>query len=170
VLAAKLDDLSRYYDIETTRNQMRRRLSDVLLRPENQDKRLMLIAHSMGSIIAYDVLRAIGKEAPSIRVDHLVTIGSPLGLPHVKNKIYEENHLVRTPSVVKNWTNFADRRDPVALDAHLSDDYEENDGGARVRDDLVINGYTGKSDEPNHHKSYGYLRTPEMSSAIRSFL
>jgi hypothetical protein len=54
----------------------------------------------MGSIIAYDVLRIIRRETPPVPVDHFVTIGSPLGLPHVKTKIYEENDLVRTPSVV----------------------------------------------------------------------
>ena len=60
----------------------------------------MLIGHSMGSIIAYDVLRIVGRQTPLVPVDHFITIGSPLGLPHVKTKIYEENDLVRTPSVV----------------------------------------------------------------------
>lgn len=173
VLAAKLQDLSKYYKNAGKRNAMRNRLRDKLL--NSSGERIMLIAHSMGSIIAYDVLREMGRQDRDFRVDHFVTIGSPLGLPHVKDKIWKENHLVRTPSVVRKWTNFADRRDPVALDVHLSDDYKENDADVKVRDDLVINSYTGKSKpgkqgKPNHHKSYGYLRTPEMSNAIRSFL
>ena len=168
VLAAKLENLSSYYENAKTRDQMRGKLKEKL--QEHKDKRLMLIAHSMGSIIAYDVLRAMGREDRHFQVDHLVTIGSPLGLPHVKNKIYSENHLVRTPSVVKKWTNFADRRDPVALDVHLSDDYAANDYGVKVRDDLVINTYANRQGKENHHKSYGYLRAPEMSSAIRAFL
>ncbi len=173
VLAAKLQDLSKYYKNATKGKEMCDRVRAKLL--DNSGQRIMLIAHSMGSIIAYDVLREIGRTQPQVRVDHFVTIGSPLGLPHVKDKIWRENHLVRTPSVVSKWTNFVDRRDPVALDVHLSDDYEENVAGVRVRDDLVINGYTGKKKDgkdgkPNHHKSYGYLRAPEMSNAIRAFL
>ena len=173
VLAAKLKDLSKYYKNATKRKAMRDRLRGQLL--GNSTGRIMLIAHSMGSIIAYDVLREMGRQRRDFCVDHFITIGSPLGLPHVKDKIWKENHLVRTPSVVRKWTNFADRRDPVALDVHLSDDYKENDADVRVRDDLVINSYTGKNQggnkgKPNYHKSYGYLRTPEMSSAIRSFL
>ena len=168
VLAAKLRDLSRYYENETARDQMRGRLTETLAK--HKDKSIMLIAHSMGSIIAYDVLRAMGREDRDFQVDHLITIGSPLGLPHVKHKIYSENHMVRTPSVVKKWTNFADRRDPVALDVHLSDDYAANQHGVKVKDDLVINTYENPKGKTNHHKSYGYLRAPEMSSAIRASL
>jgi hypothetical protein len=167
VLRAKLDDLATYYQKPTIRTELRGRLRKAL--DDHDGKRIMVIAHSMGSIIAYDVLRALGREDPSRVVEHFVTIGSPLGLPHVKHKIYQENDLVRTPSVVRRWTNFADRRDPVAADVHLAGDYEPNNRGVTVRDDLVINGYKSPAGKANHHKSYGYLRAPEISAAIRSF-
>ncbi|MEE2971213.1 MAG: hypothetical protein VX741_13915 [Pseudomonadota bacterium] len=41
----------------------------------------------------------------------------------------------------KDWKNFADRKDPVALDVHLSDDYGVNRRSVAVIDDLVYNGY-----------------------------
>ena len=166
VLSAKLDDLATYYENEKIRDRLRGRLREAL--ESHKDKRIMVIAHSMGSIIAYDVLRALGRENPARVVDHFVRIGSPLGLPHVKHKIYQENDLVRTPSVVRRWTNFADRRDPVAADVHLSGDYAPNNRGVEVRDDLVINAYKSPAGKANHHKSYGYLRAPEVSEAIRS--
>ena len=119
----------------------------------------------MGSIIAYDVLREIGRNDPHFRLRHFVTIGAPLGLPHVIYKIREEHGRARTPSVVDRWTNFADRRDPVAFDVHLRGDFRANDRGVRVVDDLVINDYPR-----NPHKSYGYLRAPEVTDAIRDFL
>jgi hypothetical protein len=71
---------------------------------------------------------------------------------------------------VQRWSNFADRRDPVATDIHLADDYRGNDRGVVVEDDLVINGYKGNSGRPNPHKIYGYLRAPEVSKVIRNFL
>ena len=168
ILEAKLNDLHTYYTNEAVREELRSRLRGKLR--DLKGKRVMLIAHSMGSIIAYDVLRLIGREIPGYRIDHFVTIGSPLGLPHVKHKIYQENDLVRTPTVVSKWTNFADRRDPVALDVRLASDYAPNDHGVKVKDDLIINGYMNLGDEPNYHKSYGYLRAPELSKAIRSFI
>lgn len=163
VLKHKLKDLSKYYEDETIRNTLRGRLRDEILK--NKDKRIMILSHSMGTIIAYDVLRNIGKEHPRLIVDHFVTLGSPLGLPHVKYKIAKENPLVRTPSIVKKWSNFADKRDPVAMDVHLAGDYAANDNGVLVEDDLVANDWGGI-----HHKSYGYLRTPEVSKVIRNFI
>jgi hypothetical protein len=65
-------------------------------------------------------------------------------------KIRGEHLTVRTPSIVAQWSNFADRRDPVAVDTHLADDYDENAQGVTVRDQLVLNTYhaPGKS-KPN---------------------
>lgn len=163
VLKSKLKDLHRYYENPAIRKKLRDRLRVAIL--DNRDKRLMLVAHSMGTIIAYDVLRELGSEDANLSIEHFVTMGSPLGLPHVKYKIIEENRLVRTPSIVKHWTNLADRRDPVALDIHLSDDYEENYAGVRVKDDLVMNDWGGIN-----HKSYGYLRTPEFSDLLKNFI
>ena len=138
----------------------------------------MLIAHSMGSIIAYDVLRNLGERDDAFDIEHFVTIGSPLGLPHVKVNVDKERKhrpgaALRSPTVVaKSWKNYADRADPVALDAHLSDDYEENARGIVVNDDLVSNDYAKPNDpeDRNHHKSYGYLRTPELSRHIAALI
>ncbi len=163
VLKSKLKDLYRYYEKPKIRNELRGRLRQAIL--DNRDKRLMVVAHSMGTIIAYDVLRELGRSDATLSVEHFVTIGSPLGLPYVKYKIMEESPLVRTPSIVKQWSNLADRRDPVALDVHLRDDYEANYAGVRVNDDLVMNDWGGIS-----HKSYGYLRTPEFSDLLKNFI
>ena len=198
VLQKCLKDLAFYYDEKRNlhdRNDIARRASDVLRKElldairEHRDKEIMIIAHSMGSIIAYDTLRNIGQsrvpEDDGLVVPYFVTIGSPLGLPHVKGKIIEERKYdgkteaarVRTPSIVtRSWVNYADRKDPVAADVHLRDDYQANAKNVRVVDDLVENDYrappkTGQSKrERNHHKSYGYLRTPELSLHVKEFL
>jgi len=168
VLQLKLKDLARYYENVTIREKLRERLRSAI--QEEQPKRIMIIAHSMGSIISYDVLRELGKAGSRLSIDHFITIGSPLGLPHVKGKIFEENQALRSPSVVQQWTNFADRRDPVAFDTHLGDDYEANDRGVTVRDDLIINSYKSPSGKTNYHKIYGYLRAPELSDIVRKFI
>ena len=182
-LGKLLKDLDLYYGDEAIRKILRDDLKQQLLAA--QGHKIMLVAHSMGSIIAYDVLTLLGQSNPEFEIDHFVTIGSPLGLPHVKGKIIKEfthrgpeSERLRTPSVVKKrWVNFADRKDPVALDVHLGDDYGENKNDHKVKceDDLVYNDYRikkrGKKDvDRNHHKSYGYLRTPEFSALVESFL
>jgi hypothetical protein len=173
ILERELQDLAAYYEDEHFRTAARERLINKLR--EHAGKRIMLIGHSMGSIIAYDVLRILGRETAALQVDHFITIGSPLGMPHVKRRIYQENDLVRTPSIVGRWTNFADRRDIVAVDAKLADDYEPNNQGVKVVDLPVINAYKSPPDrvpanKANYHKSYGYLRTPELSIVVRGFV
>lgn len=169
-LRKRFEDLHRYYNEADIRDALRKRMRDALTSPENVGKRVMVIAHSMGSIVAYDTLRLIGQERRDIVVDHFVTIGSPLGLPTVKYKIWEENDRVRTPSIVRKWTNLSERRDPVAFDTHLARDFKPNDAGVAVRDDLVINDTVPGKGLPDFHSSVGYLRTPEMSRIIRDFI
>jgi len=153
-------NLSRLEDLRT-------RTRDIVLQAieEHKDRRIMLIGHSMGSIITYDVLRELGRDNKTNTIEHYITIGSPLGLPHVQSNVVKEFGNIRTPSVVKKWTNFADRRDPVALDSHIARDFKPNSQGVRTVDDLVLNDWGGIN-----HKSYGYLRCPEVSEAIRQFL
>ena len=189
VLRSRLKDLAFYYDtnraVPDTDKESVKVQARALLRADlrgaveaHEGDQIMLIAHSMGSIIAYDALRDLGREKPEFAVDHFVTIGSPLGLSYVKEKIKAERRYnsepegrLRSPTVVrKRWKNYADRRDPVAVDTHLSDDFSENATGIQVEDDLVINAYVDPSLEPNRHKSYGYLRAPEVSDHIKAFL
>ncbi len=189
VIEKILKDLDFYYDKDRKIGDRSKPRKKVLARTVLQDElrnvlqshagnQIMLIAHSMGTIIAYDVLRDMGREDPSFEVAHFVTIGSPLGLPYVKAKIIDErdysggkHERVRTPTIVtKSWVNYADRRDRVALDTHLRDDFGPNGRGVRVVDDLISNSYLSPSGGHNYHKSYGYLRTPELSKHIAEFL
>lgn len=181
----KIENRDKPPSLEPARTLLRNEVSKAVKEEHAAGKRILLIGHSMGSITSYDALRGIGRERGSkVEVANFVTIGSPLGLPHVKGKIIEEwtkrrgfeggDPQIRTPTVVtEDWTNFADRKDPVAADIHLADDYKENRKGVQVRDDLVLNDYHTFQDrqrKDNHHKSYGYLRTPEMAEYVKSFL
>ena len=188
VIEKLLKDLNFYYDDQQeilNRKKTKKELAFKVLKDElkeriigNKDADIMLIAHSMGSIISYDVLRDIGRlPNNTIAIKDFITIGSPLGIPYVKQKIREQRTYnqkkdrVRTPTIITNsWVNFADRLDPVAIDAHLRDDYKANKKGIRVIDDLVVNDYIGLKGKRNHHKSYGYLRTPEVSKRVLEFL
>lgn len=168
-LKKRLPDLATYYEDDRKREALRKMLHDALV--DVADKRVMLVAHSMGSIVAYDVLRALGDERPAYTVEHFVTIGSPLGLPHVVHKIGDDRGRARVPTIVRRWTNLADRRDPIAFDPHLASDFGANDRGVTVEDQLVINDYRpGKPGLWAHHAAYGYLRTPELSRLVHDFI
>jgi hypothetical protein len=167
LLGITLMDLRDYYTDKEKREKMRARLSDLLR--QHQNDKIFLIAHSMGSIIAYDVLRQFEKTEPT-NVEHFVTMGCPLGLPFVTRKIRQEFGATRTPENVQRWTNIADPRDRVAIDCNLKDEYTANASGIQVKDILVHNGYVSPSGDKANHKIYGYLRAPEFSAAVSEFL
>ncbi len=174
-------ELSEYYKVKqetdteqvtTFKDSVRNRLAEILKKHEKRE--ILLIAHSMGSIIAYDVLMFL---VPEIKINTLITIGSPLGMSVILSKIAEEMREKKlnykkpqTPDNVKNaWYNFADIDDKVAMNYNLADDYDKNNAGIKVIDNLVTNDYI-INNERNAHKSFGYLRTKELSEVTADFI
>ncbi len=165
-----LKDLDAYFNEKDyrKRDEICGRLADCIRK--NRRKKIMLVAHSMGSIIAWDVLT---RWVPDVKIDTLVTIGSPLGNPVVKSKLISEypgtDPVLRTPdNIIRNWYNLADFKDRVAINYILNDDFLPNRHGIQPQDTLIRNNYEFEG-ERNPHKSYGYLRCPEMAGIISEF-
>jgi hypothetical protein len=153
------------------KQKITQRLIDELNKHRKDD--IMLIAHSMGTIIAFDVLSFMIKD---IKINTFITMGAPLGAPFVISRIaahakQKYGHItLQTPeTVMKNWYNFSDIRDKIALDYKLADDFAPNSHGVKVIDQLVINNYV-MNGVANPHKSFGYLRTPEFIRVLSDFL
>ena len=135
---------------------------------------ILLVSHSMGTVISYDVLTQLASDSG---IHTFITLGSPLGLPAVIKKIFVEQHkdlkneklLVTPENIRQSWFNFSDLNDRVALDYKLCNDFIQNSQEIGPKDTIVQNDYEnhGKKD---HHKSYGYLRTPEVAEVIDGFL
>ncbi|KQP42734.1 hypothetical protein ASF49_02545 [Methylobacterium sp. Leaf104] len=168
ILEHRFDDLWHYHGERAFAAEVRNRLSERLA--QLRGHRILLVAHSMGSVIAYDVLRLLERDRPDLRIDHLVTVGAPLGLAKVKMKIAAEFGEARVPNNLGHWTNLADGNDIVTLTGTLAEDFRPNDAGVAVADHRVVNDYRRPTGEANHHKSYGYLRTPEFSRIARGYL
>ena len=161
-------DCERYNQDSRLRNAIRAQLESVLL--SSMDQKILILGHSMGSVIAYEVLRSLEDRYHQPIVDHLIGLGSPMGFPFLTQDLKLRHLENRMPNTVAEWTNLTDRRDLAAFDVHLRDDYGPNDHGSRVRDDLVINSYLCPQQRSNTHKAYGYLRAPEVSELIQRFL
>jgi hypothetical protein len=115
----------------------------------------IVVAHSLGSIVAYEALCA----HPEWRVDTLLTLGSPLGIRHL---VFEA--LTPKPQdgrgawpPVRRWVNIADRGDIVALQKELAPGF----GG--VEDRLVYNGWQS-------HDVARYLSALEAGEVIAAAL
>ena len=118
------------------RDTIRKRLLDVL-KLHLKDE-ILLICHSMGSIIAYDVLLNHSNEC---RANTFVTIGSPLGIPIIVSRIFKEQNSLQVPPNILKWYNHSDAEDLVAMDHTLKDDFPENRNNITVEDILVHNDY-----------------------------
>jgi subtilisin family serine protease len=119
----------------------------------------IVIAHSQGSMIAYDVLRRLGKDECDVRL--LLTIGSPLGIQEVQDELarWAPDRTLRFPACVARWVNVADRLDPVAIDAQLDGEFR----GGRIEDVPCVN-----PDSPFHpHSATGYLSTAQVRGPVR---
>ena len=81
-----------------------------------------------------------------------------------------EKRKPQTPeNVLRSWSNFSDLHDNVAMNYNLNDDFEGNSHQVRAADYVIFNDYECHANR-NPHKSYGYLRAPELAEAINSFL
>lgn len=158
--------------LQPARDLIREELASLLRR--HRGKNILLMAHSMGTIIAYDVLTHV---VPDIPIHTLITLGSPLAFPVVVNKIKmelgrskDDQEPLPTPrSITKRWLNFSDLEDVTCLDYNLRHHYKENGSRVRPFDEIVYNNYEYQGVR-NPHKCYGYLRTADFSRALYSFL
>lgn len=180
LLSKFFNDLHVYFSKVTTfredksinvQKEVRKRLYDCLM--EYKEDEILLIAHSMGTIVTYDVLSLVQKD---FEIDTLITIGSPLGIPYIVNRIKRESEIelseykMKTPdNICKHWYNFSDKDDLVGMNINLSEYYSENDFRIKADSRHVYNDYCAHG-EKNPHKSFGYLRTPEVADIIYGFL
>ncbi|MER7462283.1 hypothetical protein [Streptomyces sp. NPDC097981] len=119
----------RYFTEPALRDTIGQRLADTLT-----DRTELVVAHSLGSVVAYEALCA-RPERPDVA---LVTLGSPLG---VRNIVFDRlrpaptHSRGRWPAPVRQWVNIADGGDLVALAKELGPLF-----GDRVRDLPIHNG------------------------------
>ena len=66
------------------RQELRKRLLDDLAKAKQAGEKIVIVSHSMGTMVAYDVARNC-PECPAI--DTLITIGSPLGIREVQDEL-----------------------------------------------------------------------------------
>ncbi|MFH1283464.1 MAG: hypothetical protein ABII27_07345 [bacterium] len=178
IIKKKFKDLYEYYKGESNvkenygkkvKDIIRERLYNCLIK--NKNKEILLIAHSMGSIIAYDVLSML---PPEIKIHGFITIGAPLNNAVIKNNIYEEhkqhyNERLLVPSAIKGyWINLHDPLDVVSQGQQLANIFLPNSDYISVIDQDVCNDYEMAGRE-NRHKSYGYLRTEQVATFIDEF-
>jgi hypothetical protein len=138
--------------------------------------RVLLLGHSLGSVIAYDTLWELSHSTPvDGRVDLLVTLGSPLASHFVRRKLHgvEEQGARRYPTNVRRWLNFASLGDTTAFHPKLEPYFREMVTLGLVEsieDRTAFANYFRGAFGLNPHEAYGYLAQAEVARAIGDWL
>ena len=176
-IKASIQDTDRYFRNDdniacSVRDLQKQPLREAVDRGE----KVLLIGHSMGSIIAYDSLWELQYLEQHERcVDTLLTIGSPLGMNYVQKHLHglRDRQSRSYPGNFRRWINVSARGDLVALDASLADDFGElleQQPVESIKDHRrdIYNHYRD-SKGLNVHKSYGYLVNPVVAKTIANW-
>jgi pimeloyl-ACP methyl ester carboxylesterase len=145
-------------------------LVELLADTWSADRRLVIVGHSLGSVIAYDTLWELSAYSP-LRVALFVTIGSPLGTRFVRRLVRgaDKSGSSRFPSNMERWTNIAAKGELTALYPRLRNVY-----GAMLELGMlssfedhvdIYNHFVGASGL-NVHSEYGYLIQREFAEAL----
>jgi len=151
------------------REQLKQELRPIL----NTTDKILVIAHSMGSIIAYDTLWELSHlERHPNKIDLFLTIGSPLGMNYVQRRLMGNPYTGKKkyPTNIKHWVNISSTGDITALGHIFANDFSEM-RTLKLIDSIDdhcegIFNFFHNEDGLNCHRSYGYLVNPAIGKVI----
>jgi hypothetical protein len=154
IVARFAAEVDRYLNLPDCRAAARERVAAQL----REHAPLIVIAHSLGSVVAYEAL--FGAQQPPL--DLLVTVGSPLGMPGlIFDKLMPApvNGFGEKPPNVDRWVNIADPADFIAIPRHMR---------------LRFHGITGDIEASigslHFHSSFAYLSCSAMAGLLAAYL
>jgi hypothetical protein len=152
--------------------EVARVVDDALTAALPTDGPAVVVGHSLGSVVAYSVLRDHDRRAPRWDVPLLLTLGSPLAIRAVRDVLAARAPL-RVPASVRRWVAARDRRDALALH-DLGPAAFPLEPVSPAIEDLVV-----ENRAPGHHAAAvlldggvpaGYLAVPEVARAVGATL
>jgi AcrR family transcriptional regulator len=174
---AAIKETERYFhNKDEIADQIREKLKQPLREMFAADDRVLLIGHSMGSIISWDSLWELWNgEANPGKVDLFLSLGSPLAMEFVRHRILgaRAGEAHRYTGNMRRWLNISSVGDLTALDQGVADDF-----GEMVEKGLIesiqdeyknVYNYFRNEDGLNVHRSYGYLVNRFVGRAIANW-
>jgi len=179
-------------------DQIRAPLESALRRAWDEGREPVILSHSMGSFVSYDVLwrfahrtTADFKRYNKKRVKMFVTMGSPLGDPSIRKLLFATHHqdhsLRQFPTNIERWHNYACLGDVVSHQKNFHEIFYQPmrklqlfPANKKFRSidyadlhnpfEVVTHAGNRKKEKRNPHKSYGYLAQPRLGSWIADYL
>jgi len=166
-------EMNRYFNnVDNIGCDIRKLLKQTLRPLIEKNEPVLLIGHSLGSVIAYDTLWELSYEEGLHGKVDFMTIGSPLGMHYVQRRLmgineYKENTY---PKLIRHWINISSEGDIIALERNFHNCFKD-----MIKQKLVksiedhsngIYNFFRSAEGLNCHRSYGYLVNPAVGSII----
>jgi hypothetical protein len=170
-----LRDLRRYTQNRNELAEHTREILKVSLRDARDNQRpILLIAHSMGSVIAYEALWQMSRaNREPMHIDLLLTMGSPLGQSYIQKLLKGSDAIgkVRYPANIQRWINLSAVGDMTAIDPYLKNDFGDmvRAGLVECIDDRIIYNWFRLDGALNPHSEYGYMVNPETAKIVANW-
>jgi hypothetical protein len=127
------------------------------------DVETVVVSHSLGTVIAYNLLRREGQMR-GWKVPLFVTLGSPLAITEIR-KTLKSFSTARCPECVFKWFNALDERDVVALYPLDTEHFPLEPADPAIDNKRDVRNNTG-----NRHGIAGYLDDEEVARRIHAAL
>jgi hypothetical protein len=170
-----LRDLRRYQrNSAGIADQVRQLLKVPLLAASGAGRPILLIGHSMGSVIAYDSLWELcHQHGNPMSIDLFLTMGSPLGQRLIQKQLLGNSRdgKDRYPKNIRRWKNLTAVGDLTAINPWLADDFSEMcelQLLGKIEDEEVLN-YFRLRGVLNVHAEYGYLANEKTAHTIAAW-
>jgi hypothetical protein len=156
---------------------IRSMLKAALTQAGTNGETILLIGHSLGSVIAYDALWELSHEdgATDLRVDLFVTLGSPLATRFIRRGLRgaDRSGAERYPRNIRRWRNFSSRGDLTALHPRLAPTFVEMVAlglAESIEDSTDLYNHFRGEVGLNVHEVYGYLVHAEVAGCIGEWI
>jgi pimeloyl-ACP methyl ester carboxylesterase len=156
-------DCDHYFYNTGLRTAIQQRLIELL--PTDKTP-FVLLSHSLGTVIAYEVLLQMRDKLPDLNCVQLITVGSPLGVGGLQAEIRRVQNIpegeLPVPTSIKRWANYSDWLDPVAAQHFLNKHFDDS---FVISDEIVFNPMVGHV-PPLPHSIDGYLTTKPIRERV----
>ena len=149
-----LAQVTRYFTDESVRAAAQQQVLQLV-----NERTKVVIGHSLGSVVAYEVAHALGQSLPL-----LITLGSPLGLQTI---VYQQLRPQPPgfPPALQHWLNVADKEDLVAAEPDLTLFF-----GSSLPNGATFDGGFTVDNGSDPHNAMFYLGKEKVAEAVRSAL
>lgn len=181
LVATVAPDMREYWNFDSAfGSNVRGTMIAPLKRAINRGDKIMVISHSLGTMIAYDTFWKFCRSSDyrpkytNKKIHTWITLGCPLGdetvKRHLKGSKAEGER--KYPDNIMHWHNVAAEDDFISHDSKIANDFKKMHRLTKIQEitDHKIYNLAVRSGSSNPHHGVGYLISPKVVNIVTDWL